>query len=188
MSGYPGDAPDDPRPADPRDLERVRAAAQAPGVFLVVNALLGLVVLGLLSGPLVFDPDAMVAFFKGQVAKQPPGPERQELEQKVAEFEAALNQDRDGYVRQNALLLGGGAALDLLAAAGGVALARVSGYRLAMAGTLVSLVPFATGCCVTGIPFGLWGLIVLARPETKAAFAARRTAGPPADPDAHYLR
>jgi hypothetical protein len=183
----PDPASGEPRPPDPRELEAARLAVAAPAGFLIANGLLGLVVLGLLSVPLVFDPDMMVESFKKAAAQQPPGPERQELEQKIAEFEAQLNADRDAFVRQNTLLLVAGAGLNLLAIVGGFGMQRFSRYGLSMAAAVASVVPLATGCCVTGIPFGVWTLIVLNRPDVKAAFVARKNAPPP-DPDAAYMR
>ncbi len=183
----PDPASGEPRPADPRDLAMARLAVAAPAGFLIANGLLGLVVLGLLSVPLVFDPDVMVETFKNAAARQPPGPERQDLEQKIAEFEAELNANRDAFVRQNAILLVAGAGLNLLAIVGGFGMQRFSRYGLSMAAAVASVIPLATGCCVTGIPFGIWALVVLNRPDVKAAFIARKTAPPP-DPDAAYMR
>ena len=47
-------------------------------------------------------------------------------------------------------------------------------YGWGLAASIVSLIPIATGCICTGMPFGLWGLIVLLNADVKAGFAAAR--------------
>ncbi len=174
-------------PLDPREIELARMGVGPPAIMLILNGLLGLLFLGLMARPLVFDPEGMLAWFKQVAEQQPPGPEKQDLEQKIAEFENTLNTDRDGYVRQNAIVLSVRAVFDVVAILSGWYMRRLSRYGLSVAGAVVSLLPLATGCCVTGIPFGIWALIVLSRPDIKAAFVAMRTATT-TDPDAQYLR
>ncbi len=159
----------------------------APAIFMICNGLLGLVLLGLLSVPCVFDLDMLLDTWDSLVAKLPPGPEKQQAEQDLAAARQQLNAHRDAVVMQNALILLGRAVLDALAIVGGLYMRKLSGYKMSMIGAIVSVIPLATGCCLTGIPFGIWALIVLNRPDVKAAFAARRNA-PPHDPDAQYMR
>lgn len=47
---------------------------------------------------------------------------------------------------------------------------QVRGFGLAMTGAIISMVPCMSPCCVIGIPFGIWALIVLLKPEVKYAF------------------
>jgi hypothetical protein len=53
---------------------------------------------------------------------------------------------------------------------GAICMLRLHGYRRALAAAILSCVPICSGCLVVGIPFGIWALIVLYRPEVKAAF------------------
>jgi hypothetical protein len=176
-----------PRPLDPREIEIARMSVAAPAVFMILNGILGLVIIGLLSVPLVFDPDSLVQAMKNAVAQQPPGPEKQDLEQKVADFEKAMDQHKEEFTTRMATFLSIGAFFNLLAIVGGLFMRRLSNYTLSMIGGVVSVIPIATGCLLTGIPFGIWVLIVLNRAEIKAAYLARRNAVPP-NPDEHYLR
>ncbi|HVL11673.1 MAG TPA: hypothetical protein VM529_03860 [Gemmata sp.] len=189
MSGYAEDSSPSPRPVGPRDVELARAAAVAPGTFLILNGLLGLVFLGLLSVPFVFNPEGFLDAAERMIAQEPPGPEKQQVEQDIADARQQLADpaQRNVIVFRAGVSLGIPAVVNVLAIAGGLSLRRLGSYRLAAAGSIASLIPLATGCCVTGIPFGIWGLATLARPEVRAAFAARRDA-PPEDPDAQYLR
>jgi hypothetical protein len=188
MSPDPADRSGLAPPLDPREIELARMGVGPPAILLILNGLLGLLFLGLLARPLVFDPEGMLDWFKQVAEQQPPGPEKQDLEQKIADFENILKTDRDGYVLQNAIILGVRAVFDVVAILGGWCMRRLSRYGLGMTGAVVSLLPLATGCCVTGIPFGIWALIVLSRPDIKAAFVAVRAAAATADPDAPYVR
>ena len=54
----------------------------------------------------------------------------------------------------------------------GWAMQRVRFYGLAIAASIIALIPFHTGFII-GLPIGIWSLVVLARPEIKEAFARR---------------
>jgi hypothetical protein len=43
-------------------------------------------------------------------------------------------------------------------------------YGYAMAGSIVAMVP-CNICCLLGLPFGIWALVVIVRPEVKDAFS-----------------
>jgi hypothetical protein len=44
-------------------------------------------------------------------------------------------------------------------------------WPLAMAGAIAAMIPLTTSiCCVAGLPLGIWALVVLNKPEVKAAF------------------
>src|SRR5260370_4118569 len=52
---------------------------------------------------------------------------------------------------------------------GGYKMKRLENYGLAMAVTILAILP-CWNCCLLGLPLGIWSLIVLNRPEVKAAF------------------
>ncbi len=43
-------------------------------------------------------------------------------------------------------------------------------YGFAMAAAIIAMIPCLGPCCLLGLPFGIWALIVLMKPEVKAAF------------------
>ncbi len=47
---------------------------------------------------------------------------------------------------------------------------RLENYGLAMAGAIIALIPCFSPCCLLGLPIGIWALVVLMKPEVKAAF------------------
>jgi hypothetical protein len=46
---------------------------------------------------------------------------------------------------------------------------RLENYGAAMTASIVALIP-CSGCCILLIPFGIWSLVVLSKPEVKAGF------------------
>jgi hypothetical protein len=50
---------------------------------------------------------------------------------------------------------------------------RAESYGLALTASILSLLP-CTACCVLGLPFGIWGLVVLNDANVKACFSAPR--------------
>jgi hypothetical protein len=46
---------------------------------------------------------------------------------------------------------------------------RLENHGLAVAAAVLAMIP-CSGCCVLGLPFGIWALVVLNDPSVKAAF------------------
>ena len=72
---------------------------------------------------------------------------------------------------------GVGAVFDLFAIAisafiifGGYRMMKLSNYGLCIAASIAALVPCLSPCCCLGLPAGIWALVVLCKPEVKAAF------------------
>ena len=47
---------------------------------------------------------------------------------------------------------------------------RGEGYAKAKTASILAFVPFVSCCFLSGIPFGIWSLIVLSKPEVKEYF------------------
>jgi len=43
-------------------------------------------------------------------------------------------------------------------------------WSLAVAASILVMIPCISPCCLIGLPVGIWSLVVLMRPEVKAAF------------------
>jgi hypothetical protein len=183
MSGYPDERPDGPRPLDPREMQTARQAVTVPGVLLVATGLFSLFAAGLALVQLPQLP-AKIDQFIAQIEADPKIPKEQKdtwKELLTSVKEAAEEPSAAGvYIAQMVA--------SLVVLVGGVKLIRLSGRGFPIAGSVIAMIPCTVGCCcLLGLPAGLWSLVVLTRPDVKAAFATRRT-GPPADPDAQYLR
>jgi len=53
---------------------------------------------------------------------------------------------------------------------GGLKMKKLENYSLAMAASIVAMIPCTSPCCLVGIPIGIWALVVLSKPEVKNAF------------------
>lgn len=53
---------------------------------------------------------------------------------------------------------------------GAMKMKSLSNYGLAMTACIISMLP-CHSCCCLGLPFGIWGLVVLNKPEVKESFS-----------------
>jgi hypothetical protein len=54
---------------------------------------------------------------------------------------------------------------------GSISMLRLKGYRSAFHAAILASIPFCSPCFVLGIPFGIWAVILLRRPEVRDRFA-----------------
>ena len=47
---------------------------------------------------------------------------------------------------------------------------KVKSYNMALVASVISVIPCFSACCIVGIPFGIWALVVLNDASVKAAF------------------
>jgi hypothetical protein len=52
---------------------------------------------------------------------------------------------------------------------GAIRMMTLKSYGLAVVSNIFAMIPYSP-CCLLGVPFGIWGLVVLMKPEVKAAF------------------
>lgn len=65
---------------------------------------------------------------------------------------------------------GVGLGLDALVLYGALKMMNLQQYGLAMAASIVAMLPcISLGCCI-GLPVGIWSIVVLVKPEVKSAF------------------
>lgn len=60
--------------------------------------------------------------------------------------------------------------LSSLTLVAGIKMLQRRSYGLVMAGVIVGMIPCLSGCCCTGLPFGIWALIVLSNEEVRKSF------------------
>ena len=53
---------------------------------------------------------------------------------------------------------------------GAIQMSRLRSYGLAMTASILAIIPCVWSCFIVGIPLGIWALVVLRRPEVRAAF------------------
>ena len=63
-----------------------------------------------------------------------------------------------------------GAVLALVVIIGARKMKNLQSYGLAMTASIVAMIPCISPCCLLGLPFGIWALVVLVDPRVQAAF------------------
>jgi len=54
---------------------------------------------------------------------------------------------------------------------GAIKMRKLKGYRWAMASSILAMIPVISFCCILGLPFGIWSIVVLCKPDVKDAFS-----------------
>jgi len=58
---------------------------------------------------------------------------------------------------------------------GGLQMLGMRRYSAALLASIFALIPVTSLCCISGIPIGIWALVVLRDPEVRAAFENTQT-------------
>jgi GYF domain 2 len=53
---------------------------------------------------------------------------------------------------------------------GALKMKKLESHGLAMAVSIIAMIPCVSPCCLIGIPIGIWSLVMLSKPEVKSAF------------------
>ena len=53
---------------------------------------------------------------------------------------------------------------------GALKMKKLESYGLAMAASIIAMIPCFSPCCLLGLPIGIWAVVVLSKPEVKSAF------------------
>jgi predicted Ser/Thr protein kinase len=142
------------------DFEDARRQVQAPAIGLIV------------AGALSLAPAILI--FVGFVLAVPV------MAQEVPAEPLVLAQSSGGIGAPGwvelliiAAVMGLNLPLGIVVLIGGLKMRKLESYGLAMTASILAVVPSGVGCII-GLPFGIWSLIVLLRPEIRAAFDRRR--------------
>jgi hypothetical protein len=119
-----------------------------PSIGLIVTAILGLLVSGL---GLVYS-----VIFMGMGGMQNGG----SMGMPVLPFYGAAQ-----VVVQSTDLLG---SLFILYAA--IKMRKLESHGLCVTASILAMIPCLNGCCIVGLPIGIWSVIVLSKPEVKQYF------------------
>jgi hypothetical protein len=175
-----------PRPA-PYQLARERASL--PGIFLAVVGGLNLVIGGILliSGVQIqkLPPDEFRrAFEKAQEDWSETQKEQwKELERQGWTIDKLRDVSIKGCIGWGVV----GLVTGLIGLLGGIRMAGLRSYGLAVFGAILSAIPVISplGCCLIGEVVGIWALVVLFSSDVHAAFKSRAS---PLPPDEGMLR
>jgi hypothetical protein len=65
-----------------------------------------------------------------------------------------------------------GAAIGVVVLMGARKMLKLEAYQFAMTAAIAAMVPCVSPCCFLGLPFGIWALVVLNKPEIKRFFSS----------------
>jgi hypothetical protein len=140
--------PENPSAAAPPPAN-AKEAVNLPGIFLIITGGIG-IIMGLMNL-------AGGGMSRGLLARYADDP-------RVAEMIARSN-TFSGVIGGIIVL-----ATSALVIFGALKMRQLQSWGLAMAASIVALVPCFGPCCCVGIPVGIWCLVVLNKPEVKSAF------------------
>ena len=155
-----------PRPAvdhDDMDVRApVRAALIGPNICLLVTSLLTFAVTALMGVQIFLAPDEWAQQVKQQAALQ-----RQFNPQLTLEQAQQLAELANLIIKIMAIT---GVILSPIVCLAAILALNRRGYWFAVIGSGLAMVNIGCFSCILGLPFGIWSLVVLLRPETKALF------------------
>jgi len=64
-----------------------------------------------------------------------------------------------------------GVALNLFVLFGALKMMRLQNFNLVLAACIVAMLPCTGCCCILGLPFAIWALVVINKPEVKSQFS-----------------
>jgi len=141
-----------------------RAAAlrrvQAPAVALIITAILNL----------IFGAWGLVktVFFPPNLQQLDSELEQLNNPQLVEFFHKWMHITYGPFGIAGGLL---GLVLSVLILIGAIKMHSLRSYEFSMTAAIVAMLPCVTPCCLIGLPFGIWALVVLSKPEVKSHFS-----------------
>lgn len=133
--------------------EAALQAVKGPAIGLKVTAILGLVGVGI---GLIFNVLSLAGVHLGP---QQFGDERMQM---------FFNRLGGGFGIVQGVI---GAVVAIVILNGASKMQKLTNHQFAFATAIIAMVPCVSPCCWLGLPFGIWALVVLNKPEVKSQFA-----------------
>ena len=178
MNDY-GNVPSQPSEFDDRGpwYYQARQRVQSAGTALQWWGMISIFIAVLGTGTCIGAPDAIFRPAYDRMLEdrkgQPPAPGQQPLPP-YNEFEKTA-QMRWTIIWAISL------ACSALVFLGGTKMKQLQSYGLAVAASIVSILP-CNGCCCVGLPIGVWALMILLTADVKLAFSRNTPLPPEAEP------
>jgi hypothetical protein len=168
MSGHPSDSSANEPPV-PDWLIEASTAVRTPATLLIMVGVLGVVIAILLVIQLDSLPgklDQMIALIEAD-PQLPQADKDKQIDFWTAFRDAA--EERTAFLTYYILNI----VCSMIVVIGGINMLRLSGPLIPTFSSILAMLPCALGgcCCLLGMPVGIWAIIVLNRPEVRAAMA-----------------
>ncbi|HEU6448816.1 MAG TPA: DUF4339 domain-containing protein [Verrucomicrobiae bacterium] len=134
--------------------EQALRMVKGPAIALVVTAIIGLLCVAI---GFVINISALMG--------HPLVPQQQLPDQQMQKF---FNSFGGGVgIIQDVI----GAVVGVIVLIGAGKMQRLESFQFAMTAAIVAMIPCISPCCFLGLPFGIWALTVLNKPEVKSNFS-----------------
>jgi hypothetical protein len=157
----------------PRDddeiIRRAMAQVKAPAIGLIVTAIISLIFIPIGVANYVFLMPAQMEQARKDIENnaQMPAEQKKQTLEFMNMYENALKVASP----ISWVLIAGTGILTLMA---GMKLKNLTSPGMVKFGSIMSFIPCISGCCLLGLVFGIWALVVMGNSEVKAGFAAMR--------------
>ena len=128
---------------------------KGPAIGLKVTAILNIVLALWSMGKLMFFPTNLEQLYSGMPQLNDP-----QIQKLLHLFYGPLG------IADNLF----GLTMSVLVLIGASKLQSLKSREFAFAAAILAMVPCLTPCCILGLPFGIWALVVLNKPEVKSQF------------------
>jgi hypothetical protein len=160
-------------PADPSSVVReAKAKVKGPAIGLLVTGIFSL--LGGVGGNL-YQMTTVDAQIDQQIKDFE---DKNQNQQQRDEFKSIMDTYRKVVKVLLPVFIGIAAIVALMTIFGAVQMMGLKGRGLAYTSAILSMIPCISGCCLLGLPFGIWAIVTLGNPEVKRGFAYVAGRGP----------
>lgn len=132
--------------------EAALAAVNGPAIGLIVTAILGLIAVGL---GLVVNVLTLVGVPIGMHDMGDP------------QMQKYFNLAGGGFGIVQSVI---GAVIGILIWRGAAKMKALENHQFAFTASILAMIPCISPCCLLGLPFGIWALVVISKPEIKSQF------------------
>ncbi len=152
------------------DPQSLRSKVQAPAVALIVRAVIG-IGLSLTMIQHYFQMKSMQPMFRDMVTLAERQPEVNPEHVRDLQDSLGLANSMFSSLGTMSLVTGLlGVASGGVVIAGAMSMMSLRRYPLAVAASVLAMLPLVSPCCFLGLPFGIWSLVVLLQSDVRAGF------------------
>ncbi len=165
---------DDPRnQRRPEDVMAIaKAKVKAPAILMLIAGIVTVLLLGY-SVVMVATTDQLADFQKQRQETENDPKLDANVKQQLKQVNDITEQIVTPLFKFQPVLLAFSGLLALTSIIGAIKLMNLSGSGWARTGAILNLISCLGGCCLIGLPAGIWVLIVLGNPDVKAAMNPR---------------